>query len=195
MSETKNYYTIRYGNRDGEIKFGHINQDNTLSAFLVRSGKEPLHYISMDCTGEDHRKHGTICRSPGSFQVVAGDNVKEGVPGIYIDATSGDLVLKAPKGRVRIEGINVDIIASGKDNENGSVTIEGNEKVIIKAQTIDANSKLSTKVFSEKTVDVIGKGILNIYGGLVDCADGATEVKGSKVESTNEEQNRSKGGS
>jgi len=190
MAQTKNYYTIRYGNRDGELKFGHIHQDNVLSSVLLRSGSEPLHYLSMDATGEDHRKHGTMLRSPGSFQVLAGDNVEKGKPGVYIDAISGDLVLRAPKGRVRIEGINVDIIASGSDNNNGNVTIEGNDKVIIRAQSIDVNSKVSTKIFSEKTVDVIGKAILNIYGGLVDCADGATEVNGSKVKSKNEEQNK-----
>lgn len=190
MAQTKNYYTIRYGNRDGELKFGHIHSDNVLSSVLLRSGSEPLHYISMDASGEDHRKHGTILRSTGAFQVKAGDNVGEGKPGVYIDAVNGDLVLRAPNGRVRIEGINIDLIASGSDNKNGNVTIQGNEKVIIKAQTIDINSKISTKVFSEKTVEVIGRGILNIYGGLVDCADGATEINGSKVKSKNEEQNR-----
>lgn len=190
MAQTKNYYTIRYGNRNGELKFGHIHQDNVLSSVLLRSGSEPLHYISMDASGEDHRKHGTICRSLGSFQVKAGDNVSYGKPGVYIDAVSGDLVLRAPKGRVRIEGINVDIIASGADNKNGNVIIEANDKVLIKAQTIDVNSKVSTKIFSEKTVDCIGKAILNIYGGLVDCADGATEVNGSKIPSSNEAKNR-----
>ena len=192
MSQTKNYHTIRYGNKDGEIKFGHIHDDNELSAVLLRSGSEPLHYISMDSSGEDHRKYGTILRSPGSFQVKAGDNVEKGKPGVYIDAVSGDLVLRAPKGRVRIEGINIDLIASGSDNKNGNVTIEANDKVIVKAQTIDVSSKVSTKIFSEKTVEVIGKAILNIYGGLVDCADGATEVNGSKTKSKNEEQNRGK---
>ena len=73
MSQTKNYYTIRYGNRNGELKFGHIHQDNTLSSVLLRSGSEPLHYMTMDASGEDHRKHGTIFRSPGSFQVLAGE--------------------------------------------------------------------------------------------------------------------------
>jgi hypothetical protein len=70
-----------------------------------------------------------------------------------------------------------------------------NEKIIGKAQTIDLNSKISTKIFSEKTVDVIGKAVLNIYGGMVDCADGATEVIGSKIcvgaPSSNEIKNRS----
>ena len=190
MAQLKNYHTIRYGTAEGELQFGHISMDNVLSAVLLRNGGSLNHYISMDATGEPHRKHGTICRSPGSFQVKAGDNVEDDVPGVYIEAVSGDLVLKAPSGRVRIEGINIDIIASGPDGQNGVVNINGNEKVIIKGQTIDASSKVSTKIFSEKTVDMIGKAILDIYGGFVDVADGATSVKGSLGGSTNEEQNK-----
>ena len=190
MAQLKNYHTIRYGTAEGELQFGHISMDNVLSAVLLRNGGSLNHYISMDATGEPHRKHGTICRSPGSFQVKAGDNVEDDVPGVYIEAVSGDLVLKAPSGRVRIEGINIDIIASGPDGQNGVVNINGNEKVIIKGQTIDASSKVSTKIFSEKTVDMIGRAILDIYGGFVDVADGATSVKGSLGGSTNEEQNK-----
>ncbi len=190
MAELKNYHTIRYGTAEGEIQFGHITQDNVLSAVLLRNGGSLNHYISMDATGEPHRKHGTICRSPGSFQVKAGDNVEDDVPGVYIEAKSGDLVLRAPSGRVRIEGINIDIVASGFDGKNGVVNINGNEKVIVKSQTIDVSSKVSTKIFSEKTVDMIGRGILNMYGGLVDVADGATTIKGSLGGSTNEEQNK-----
>jgi len=65
-----------------------------------------------------------------------------------------------------------------------------NEKIIGKAQTIDFNSKISTKIFSEKSVECVGKAVLNIYGGMVDCADGATEVIGSKLPSSNEQKNR-----
>ena len=190
MAELKNYHTIRYGTAEGEIQFGHITQDNVLSAVLLRNGGSLNHYISMDATGEPHRKHGTICRSEGSFQVKAGDNVEDDVPGVYIEAKSGDLVLRAPSGRVRIEGINVDIIASGPDGQNGVVNINGNEKVIVKSQGIDISSKLTTKIFSEKTVDMIGRAILNMYGGLVDVADGATSVKPSLGTSINEVQNK-----
>ena len=190
MAELKNYHTIRYGTAEGEIQFGHITADNVLSAVLLRNGGSLNHYISLDATGEPHRKHGTICRSPGSFQVKAGDNVEDDVPGVYIEAKSGDLVLRAPSGRVRIEGINVDIIASGPDGQNGVVNINGNEKVIVKSQGIDISSKLTTKIFSEKTVDMIGRAILNMYGGLVDVADGATSVKPSLGTSINEVQNK-----
>ena len=189
MAEVKNYHTIRYGQADGEIKFGHLTQDNVLSAVLLRNGKSKNHYITMDSSGAPHRKHGTICRSPGSFQVRAGDNVDEDIPGVYVEAVSGDLVLRAPSGRVRIEGVNIDLIASGPDGQNGVITLDANEKILMRAQTIDISSKVSTRLFSEKTVELIGNAILNMYGGFIDCADGATSIKGSILPSQNEIQN------
>ena len=191
MAERKNYHTLRYGNADGDISFGHIHEDNNLSAVMLRSGQEELHYITLDSTGEDHRKDGTICRSLGSFQVKAGDRVGKGKPGVYLDAVSGDLVLRAPNGRVRIEGINIDLIASGPNGKNGVIRLESNEKVLIKTKIFDANASVSAKIFSDGTVNVIGKTICDIYGGLVDIADGFTEIKGSKGGSTNEDRNRS----
>ena len=188
MSERKNYHTIRYGNADGELKMGHIHYDDELSAVMVRNGRNKKHYITLDASGDDTRKDGTICRSPGSFQVRAGDAVEEEKPAIYMDAVNGDIVIRAPNGRIRMEAINVDIIASGPDNENGVITLDANDKIIGRAQTIDMSSKVSTKVFSEKTVECIGNGLLNIYGGLIDCADGATKRKKSKTKSSNEER-------
>jgi len=189
MAELTNYHTIRYGTAEGELQFGHISMDNVLSAVLLRNGGSLNHYITLDATGEPHRKHGTICRSPGSFQVKAGDNVTGDTPGVFIDAVSGDLVLRAASGRVRIEGVNIQLVATGSDGNNGNVEITANEKVIVKSQIIDLSSKVSTKVFSEKTVDVIGKAILDIYGGFVDVADGATSIKRSLGVSINEEKN------
>jgi|TARA_Y100000287_G_scaffold25799_1_gene17856 hypothetical protein len=189
MAQLKNYHTIRYGTAEGELKFGGISSDNVLSAVMLRNGGSLNHYITLDATGKDHRKHGTICRSPGSFQIEAGDNVTGDNAGVFIDAVSGDLILRAASGRVKIEGVNIQLVATGSDGNTGNVEITANEKVIVKSQIIDLSSKVSTKIFSEKTVDVIGKAILDIYGGFVDVADGATSVKRSLGESINEEKN------
>jgi len=183
-----NYNTIRYGNSDAEIKFGHINDDGKISSFTIRSGHEANHYISLESEGEPHRKHGTIARSTGSFQVKAGDNVPYGQPGIYYDAVNGDIVLNARNGRIRLIAENIDILAQGGDNSNGVITIDSNEKIIIKSPIVDVRSSVSTKIFSEKTVELIGKGILNMYGGLIDAADGATKMNKSKYDSSNEDR-------
>jgi hypothetical protein len=181
---TINPSTLRQGNKDAEIKFGHIHSDGKISAFLVRSGTEPNHYISMDSEGEPHRKHGTICRSTGAFQIKAGDNVKntglsENV-GVYIEAVDGDIILNAKNGRVRIIGENIDLISRGSDGQNGNISIDANEKVIVNAPTVTINSKVLTRIVSENRVELIGKAILNCYGGLIDFADGATKINNSK---------------
>ena len=186
MATQENYHTIRYGAAEGEIKFGHITQDNQTSAVMLRNGFHPTHYITLDQTGAPHRKHGTICRSPGSFQVRAGDNTPDGQPGVYIEAVSGDLVLRSPSGKVRIEGVDVDIIASGYDGTTGVINIDANDKIILRAQTIDAAATASMKLFTDNTLNIIAKGILNCYGGLMDFADGACSLKGSKGGSVNE---------
>ena len=186
MGTQKNWHTIRYGTGEGEIKFGHITQDNQTSAVMLRNGFHPTHYITLDQTGAPHRKHGTICRSPGSFQVRAGDNTPDGQPGVYIEAVSGDLVLRSPSGKVRIEGVDVDIIASGYDGATGVINIDANDKIIMRAQTVDAAATASMKLFTDNTLNMIAKGILNCYGGLIDFGDGACSLKGSKGGSVNE---------
>ena len=114
---------IRYGVAEGEIKFGHIHTDNVVSACMLRSGFTYKHYITMDGPGgEDFRKHSTTCRSPGSFQVMAGEGVPDEQPGIFLDAENGDIVI-VRNGRVRIEGIDVDIRANGSDGNRGNIIL------------------------------------------------------------------------
>jgi len=186
MTKQQNYHTIRYGNKDGELKFGHMTENNELDAFIVRSGNDPNHYIEMCSTGGPNRKNGTVCRSTGTFQVKAGDRVKStSTPennAIVFEAVDGDILLSAPNGRVKIDAQNIDLVGlRGFDGKNGTITLSANEKIILDSKgSIDIKGAVSTKIFSNDTVNIIGKGILNVYGGLIDFADGATSLKGSK---------------
>lgn len=183
MGKKINYHAYRLGNDHGEVRFGHIHDDDVTSGFMIRTGDDGgRHYITMDSSGkvEEGRKGGTIFSSPGSHQIVCGKDVRKEIPAFFTYAENGDIVLHAEKGRIRIIAENIDLIATGADGKNGVITLDGNEKVVVKAPIIDVRSTVSTKIFSEQTVDVVGKAILNIYGGLIDAADGATKVKGSK---------------
>jgi len=191
MSEKKNYHNVRYGTAEGEIQFGHITADNEESAVMLRNCNAYDHYITMDSTGDPTRKNGTICVSPGSFQVKAGRTLdKEAQFGVYIDAENGDLVLRAANGKIRMEAQDIWMNATGHDGKTGNMVVTCNEKFLVNAQIVDVSSKASSKFFSEKTVELIGNQLLNIYGGFIDAADGATKKRGSKTPSTNEEQAR-----
>lgn len=180
----RNYNIVRYGNHNGELKFGHIHDDSKIAAAILRSGSESNHYISLESEGEPHRKNGTICRSLGAFQIKAGDTVKSsGITeniGVYIEAVDGDIVLNAKNGRIRIIGENIDLIARGADNQNGNINIDANEKVNINSPIVNIKSSVLTRLVSDGRIDVIGKAILNCYGGLMDFADGSTSLLGSK---------------
>ena len=181
MAEPINYQQYRLGTKDGEIKFGHLTADNQIASVLIRNFRNYKHYIEMCRTGEGHRKNGTIIRSTGSTQIKAGDDVAKDVPGVYIEAVSGDIVIKSKSGKVRIEGVDIELTATGGTTETGNVNISANEKFIVNAgQMVDIHGVVSTKIASDKTVDIIGKSVLNMYGGMIDAADAASTSKSSK---------------
>ena len=180
MGQKKNYHTIRYGTAEGEIKFGHIHTDNVNSAVMLRSGHTFQHYMTMDGPGgEKFRTHSTTFRGPGSFQVKHGDGVPDEQPGIYLDAVNGDIVIRAANGRIRMEALDVDIRATGA-GDRGNIVLDANDKVIMNAQTISCNAKVAARFFSEKTVEIIGNNVLNMYGGFMDMADGSSSAEASK---------------
>ena len=176
MSTKKNPYTYRKGTSDAEIKFGHCTADNEIEAAIIRSGYFHDHYISFGATGDSHRKGGTICKSPGAFQVKAGTKVSGSDNGVFIKAENGNIHISAPSGSLILDARNILIKATGDSDETGHVTVEGNNTVKIKGkgEGVDINGNSSVKIASDKQVDVIGKTILNLYGNVMDCADGSS---------------------
>lgn len=193
MAKAQNYHTIRYGNKDGELKFGHIHNDNEISAFMVRSGSDPRHYMSMDATGNEGRKGGTINRCPGTYQIKCGDDVtsdpEDGKPAFYVECVNGDIIFSATRGRIKFQAENIEFLANGGDNKNGVITIKSNEKVEIISKNVEVNATSVAKFFSSGTCKVVGNAILDIYGGLSACATGASKIKKSKYPSTPETEN------
>ena len=185
MSQNKNYHKIRYGTAEGEIKFGHVHTDNVRSAVMLRSGHTYEHYMTMDGPGgKKFRKHSTNFRGPGSFQVKHGKGVPDNEPGIFLDAESGDVIIRASNGRIRLEALDIDIIATGGNDEKlprGNIQISATDKVITTGNIIDCKAVVAAKFFSNKSVEVCGEGVLNMYGGLTEWCDGSTAVVGSKT--------------
>tara|TARA_Y100001968_G_scaffold333372_1_gene395803 strand:+ start:1939 stop:2628 length:690 start_codon:yes stop_codon:yes gene_type:complete len=167
----KNLYAIRYGNSDGELRFGHVTGDNEITAVLLRSGYFHDHFISLDGTGEGYRAGGTICRSPGSFQVKAGDTNSDNDQTIFMRAENGDVLISAPTGNIILEGKSILLKASGQGG--GVVDIDAAAKVNIHGGSdgVKVTGTGGVSIVSERTLDVIGHTVTNIYGGIIDMAD------------------------
>ena len=112
---------------------------------------------------------------------------------MVVTAARGDIIFKAPKGRIRLDARNVDIKATGPTNSSGHINIESNEKITIKSKNIEVNGDAMAKFLSSGTCELVGNAALNFYGGLIDCADSGTTIKPSKGTSAFESQQRGGG--
>ena len=207
MAKKINYHPYWIGTEHGRLSFGHIRDSNEISACMLQSGPDGgRHYIVMEETGsaEEGTKGSTKSFCPGTFTVKSGKdivNYPEGkdeprnIPAIWYEAENGDIIIKAPRGRIKLEAESIELTAQGIDGRTGNILLDADDKIALNGQIVDIKSRVSTKIFSESKVDFIGKGILNIYGGLCDFADRTT--KGSKPSKTcggktsiNEERNK-----
>jgi len=167
-----NPHTRRIGNKDGEIIFGHLDKNGDEAAILMRSGDSTSvseHYLQFNTKGS--LKGGTLNKCPGTYQILCGESSTDGVA-FVLNAVDGDIIIRSENGRIRMEAENIDMIASGSDNKNGNINIRANEKISIKSKTLDINTSSYTKIVSSGVVDITGKTILNIYGGLIQAAEG-----------------------
>ena len=209
MAKKENFHPYSTGTEHGRLSFGKIRRNNEISACMLESGPDGgRHYITMDSTGnkEEGMKGSTKSFCPGTLTVKSGKdivNFNEGsnkpnnIPAILCEAENGDIIIKASQGRIILDAADILLNANGYDGKTGTIKLDSNEKILLDSQIVDINGSVSTKIFSEKTVEVIGKGIMNIYGGLCDFADRSTKGKPSKLSednsivSINEERNAS----
>ena len=202
MTKKENFHPYYIGTEHGRLSFGKIKKSNEISACMLQSGQDGgRHYITLDETGnkEEGMRGSTKSFCPGTLTVKTGKDIvnydkdskePKNIPAIFCEAENGDIIIKAANGKIRLEAEDVIINANGFDGKSGNITLDSNDKITLKSQIVDINGTVSTKIFSEKTVEVIGKGIMNIYGGLCDFADRSTKGKPSKFPSINEERNK-----
>ena len=206
MAKKENFHPYYIGTEHGRLSFGHVRDSNEISACMLQSGPDGgRHYIVMEETGsaEEGTKGSTKSYCPGTFTVKSGKDIvnypddedePRNIPAIWYEAENGDIIIKAPRGRIKLEAESIELTAKGFDGRTGNILLDADDKIALNAQIVDVKSRVSTKIFSESTVDMIGKGIMNVYGGLVDFADRTTKGKPSKTcggqTSINEERNK-----
>jgi hypothetical protein len=161
MTKSKNCETRPQGTKDGEVKFGHIHEDQVKSSVLIQ-GQESLEYIVLDQT--EPRKRWITSRCRGRYQVKSGDDIPKDAIGMYFDANNSDIVIRTG-GRIRMEAENIDLIARGKTNSSGVINIHSNESVNIKTKKFTANADESISLFTDGEMQQTAINIMTIYAG------------------------------
>lgn len=164
MAKSRNYESKDIRTKDGNLRFGHIHNDQVKSSVMIQ-GQGGLEYITIDQTKPRNGWMTSRCR--GRYQVKAGNNIPKGQPAMYFDACSGDIVIRT-NGRILMQAENIHLDAKGNDTKNGNITLKSNQQIMLESKKINISSSESCSLFSSGELQTSAANILKMYGGTIE---------------------------
>jgi len=171
MAKSVNYESKDIRTKDGNLKFGHIHDDQTKSSIMLQ-GQGGLEYITIDQEGATGKYITNRCR--GRYQVIAGDAIEKGQPGMWFDAKNSDIIIRTG-GRLKLIGENIDLIATGGGNDTGVISLKATEKIKFESKQVDLNGTETCNIFTDGNIQLTANNILKMYGGTMEKLTGAGE--------------------
>ena len=183
VGDKKNFWAQEIGTQNGVLKFGALSPTGDVTSSISLTALDARHFIAMDEDGK--RKNWTTMNAPGAFQINAGEDllqVSENPSGgrenkveqncIFMNAENGDIVIKARNGKIRMEGLDIEMVATGNDPE-GNFWIKSNETIKLDSKNITIDGTLSVNLVSTGVVHVRSS-LMQITSGLVNGVTAAT---------------------
>ena len=166
----------RIGNLFGRVEFEQVDSYNNKQAVMIsrifpNPGFRRSQYIGLQCSGK--LNGGINVSAPAVYNVRCGERPVHGVAGITY-AENGDLILFAPRGRIRIVARDIDLIAEGNGDTTGFVNIHSTAVIDMKTNELRAETSDVISMAAERKIDInsmqkIGLNAANVK--VVESAD------------------------
>tara|TARA_B100001059_G_scaffold46867_2_gene39757 strand:- start:549 stop:1181 length:633 start_codon:yes stop_codon:yes gene_type:complete len=173
-----NFTAIRYGNDHGSIQFGYIHEDGSVTSSVLLQGHDGRHSFCMDKTGR--RKGWTQSVSPGNFTISCGEDNEEAQDTLMLHAKNGNICIVAENGKVRIEGKDIELNATGEDSSKGSIRLHASENITLDANKVILNAKNKLSMVTSGDAELAANSQLQLYGAIIRGVTDACSVKDSK---------------
>ena len=170
--ETETYKKNQFNTTEGGTYYGHTNPNNAKMAVQLRrifpSPFKRAQYIGLQQGGE--LDGSIICSAPATFQIACGEVPVQDVAGVWY-AENGDINIHAPKGRIRLSAMSIDLIATGDGDKTGYVSVNANTKFNVEAGTVSFQSDDNFEVETEK-MQVNDPGLCEFHVGSYKLVEG-----------------------
>jgi hypothetical protein len=178
MSKSQNLEIKDIRTKDGNLRFGHIHQDQTKSSIMLQ-GQGGLEFISIEQVGLRAGWIWSRCR--GRYQIICGDNIKEEDIAFYLNAAGGDGTSKGnieifTRGTFKVNAENIQLIARGNDNANGLINLDSNEKIVLDSKQIEINAKESMSLYASE-INTSAKNIMKMTAGSFQKLSSSSALK------------------
>ena len=155
MSEKQNFWNQVISAMNGAITFGKLSPKGDVTSSVHIQALDGRHFMSFD---EDGPRTGfTLLNSPGSTFIHSGEDLKQEQEAIMILAKNGDIHLKATKGKIKLEALDIEFVANGNAPQ-GVIWANAYETLKLDSKNVTIDGKQSLKMMTS--------GLITMRGGL-----------------------------
>ena len=95
--------------------------------------------------------------APGSTFIHSGEDLTQEQIGVMILSKNGDINIKATKGKIKLEALDIELVANG-NSPQGVIWANANETLKLDSKNVTIDGKQSLKIMTS--------GLLTMRGGL-----------------------------
>ena len=151
--EVKTYRKNQFNTSEGGSYYGHSMANNAKMAVMLRrifpSPFKRAQYVGLQQGGA--LDGSVIVSAPSTFQIACGEAPVQDVAGVWY-AENGDINIHAPRGRIRLSAMSIDLIATGTGTPpdgTGYVSVNANTEFNVEAGNVTFDSDNNFAVQSE----------------------------------------------
>jgi hypothetical protein len=174
-----NYSSISFGQKDASISFGHIAKSGDVIHDVKLQAEDGRHQFTLDKNGI--RKGWTSSTSPGNFQVLCGMDTPGDKDSMVLCAQNGNIVIRAMNGRIRLEALDIDIIASGNPPDRGNILVKAHDGIKLDCKNLNMAATNSWKLMTTGMGEITANTTMKMYSSMIRGVTDAVKNKDSKL--------------
>ena len=155
MSAKKNFWNQVWSAMNGSITFGKLSPKGDVTSSVAIEARDGRHFMCFDEDGE--RTGYTLMSAPGATFIETGDDLTQQQQAVMILSKNGDITLKAANGKIKLEALDIELIANGNAPQ-GVIWANAYETLKLDSKNVTIDGKQSCKVMTS--------GLLTLRGSL-----------------------------
>ena len=172
-AEKTSYSFNRFGTTEGELTLGDVMKNDTKMAVMIRrifpSSFKNSQYIGLHMSG---KLDGSITAvAPAAYQIYCGESPVNGTAGMWY-AENGDIIIGAPRGRIRMFARDIDLISTGNGTDSGWINLVSNATIEMDAAQIKQKASDDIGFQSERDVNFNVPGTFKVSSGSFKVVEG-----------------------
>ena len=166
MSEKKNFWNQVISAMNGSITFGKLSPEGDVTSSVAIEARDGgRHFMCFD---EDGPRTGyTLMSAPGSTFIHSGEDLDKKQEAVVILAENGDIHLKATNGKIKLEALDIELIANGNAPQ-GVIWANAYETLKLDSKNVTIDGKQSLKLMTSGLMTIRGSLGLQLISPLIE---------------------------